>query len=410
VRYDVVIIGAGISGLACAAGLSHYAIPSVIFEARDVIGGRIRTYRPPDGGPALELGAQVIHGDHNPLRDLAKNGIPGTGSPPSQPVSRSAAAWTVLNGRVRPLAALARGGVPPWAAESRLTADGGSDVSVAAWLSEQRLAGDHLRAAAEWFRQSWAAEPAALSARGVAAARRGDCSGDGEYAFAGGYWSLAGTLAAGLDIRLGTPVRTLTWAPGQAELTTGDGTQVAARAVVITAPPPAVTGGLAIEPMPAGKAAAARALPSGDGLCAVVTLSRMADETAVVFDADGQGGFARSQAGRPEVLIVAKAGAAAAVRGADPAALVSRAFPRWKAAGISRVQTADWGRDAWSAGAFSYPAVGAGWAAPAWAAPVQRTLFFAGDATTAGALPPTVHAALGSGLRAASEIVEAWGS
>lgn len=428
-RCDVVIIGAGISGLACAAALSRHGIPAVIFEARDIIGGRIRTYRPPDGGPALEFGAQVIHGDRNPLRDLAKHGIPGADSPQSQPVSRSAAAWAVLNGRVTPLGALARGGVPPWVVESRLTADGGGqtdgqsreyghgpegddhgDVPVGAWLAEQRITGDHLLAAAEWFRQNWAAEPAALSARGVAAARRGDCSGDGEYAFGHGYLALIETLAAGRDIRLRAPVRTLTWAPGRVELTTSDGTQVAARAVVITAPPPVVAGELAITPMPERKAAAARALPSGDGLCAVVTLSHPADETAVVFDADGQGGFVRCLAGRPEVLIVAKAGAAAAVRAANLADLVSRMLPRWTAPEVIGVRMADWGRDPWSAGAFSYPMVGAGWAGPAWAAPVQRTLFFAGDATTAGSLPPTAHGALGSGLRAASEIVEAWGS
>jgi monoamine oxidase len=425
VRCDVVIIGAGISGLACAAGLSQHAISAVILEARDIIGGRIRTYRPPDGGPALELGAQVIHGDRNPLRDLAKHGICGTEFPESQPVSRSAAAWAVLNGRVTPLGALARGGVPPWDVESRLTAsdggpppggshgqerDGHGDVPVAAWLAEQGLTGDHLLAAAEWFRQNWAADPAALSARGVAAARRGDSSGDGEYAFSHGYLELIETLAAGRDIRLRSAVRTVAWSPGHAELTTSDGTRITARAVVITAPPPVVAGELAITPMPERKAAAGRALPSGDGLCAVVTLSHAADETAVVFDADGQGGFGRCLAGRPEVLIVAKAGAAAAVRAADPARLVSRMFPRWAAPHVIGVQMADWGRDPWSAGAFSYPMVGAGWAGRAWAAPVQRTLFFAGDATTAGSLPPTAHAALGSGLRAASDIVEAWGS
>jgi monoamine oxidase len=224
-----------------------------------------------------------------------------------------------------------------------------------------------------------------------------------------GYLALIETLAAGRDIRLRTPVRTLTWTPGQVEVTTGDGTRVTARAVVITAPPPVVLGELAITPMPERKAAAARALPSGDGLCAVVTLSHAVSETAVVFDADGQGGFIRCQAGRPEVLIVAKAGAAAAVRAASIAGLVGRVFPRWPAPEVTGVRIADWGRDPWSAGVFSYPLVGAGWAAPAWAAPVERTLFFAGDATTAGSLPPTAHGALGSGLRAASDIVEAWG-
>jgi monoamine oxidase len=443
VRYDVVIVGAGISGLACAAELSRNGIQPVILEARDVIGGRIRTYRPPDGGPVLELGAQVIHGDRNPLRDLVRHGIAAAPSPPSQPLPRRIAAWTVLHGRVSPLGALASGGMPPWEAERRLTADGAGradhrvsgrqedgrqeddhqgngasgsgpdddgDVPVASWLAAQRLTGDHMLAAAEWFRQNWAAEPADLSARGIACARRRDTTGDGEYAFEGGYRSLADLLAAALDIRLRTPARALTWAPGRVEVATGDGEQVTAAAAVITAPPPVAVGErLAIAALPPEKVAAAAALPSGDGLCAVATLSRPAPESAVVFDADGQGGFVRCTAGRPEVLIVAKARAAAAVRAAGLAGLVSRVFPRWPAPEVTGAQIADWGRDRWSAGVFSYPGVGAGWAGRAWAAPVQRTLFFAGEATTAGSLPPTVHGALGSGLRAAGQIVEAWG-
>jgi monoamine oxidase len=417
VRYDVVIVGAGISGLACAAELSRNGIQPVILEARDVIGGRIRTYRPPDGGPVLELGAQVIHGDRNPLRDLVRHGIAAAPSPPSQPLPRRIAAWTVLHGRVSPLGTLASGGIPPWEAERRLTADGAGagpddhgEVPVASWLAAQRITGDHMLAAAEWFRQNWAAEPADLSARGIACARRRDTTGDGEYAFEGGYRSLADLLAAALDIRLRTPARTLTWAPGRVKVATGDGEQVTAAAAVITAPPPVAVGErLAIAALPPEKVAAAAALPSGDGLCAVATLSRPAPESAVVFDADGQGGFVRCTAGRPEVLIVAKARAAAAVRAAGLAGLVSRVFPRWPAPEVTGAQIADWGRDRWSAGVFSYPGVGAGWAARTWAAPVQRTLFFAGEATTAGSLPPTVHGALGSGLRAAGQIVEAWG-
>lgn len=423
-RCDVAIVGAGISGLACASALSCHGIPSVIFEARGVIGGRVRTYRPPDGGPVLELGAQVIHGSRNPLRDLGAHAVPATGSPASHPVARDIAARAVLHGKLTPLGLLARGGVPPWTVEQRLIADGclvnsqanghgrsgQDDLPVASWLSAQPVSGDHLRAAAEWFRQNWAAEPEALSARGVATAHRGEDCGDGEFAFGHGFAALAEALAAGLDIRLRAPVRTLAWAPGQVEVGYGDGARATTRAVVITAPPPVLAGGrLDITPMPEKKVAAANALPAGDGLCVVATLRQPAPESAVVFDADGQAGFARCQAGRPEVLLVAKAGAASALRAADIAALIHRMFPRWAEAEVIDVQVADWGRDPWSAGVFSYPAVGAGWAGAAWAAPVRQTLFFAGEATMTGALPPSVHGAFYSGLRAASDVVEAWG-
>lgn len=381
-------------------------------------GGRIRTYRSAGDGAAIELGAQVIHGDRNPLRDLTGRAVPVAESPRSQAVPRTTSAWLVLHDRVTPLGGLARGGMPPWAVEYRLVADGCDgehpDVAVESWLASRQVAGDHLVAASEWFRQNWAADPAALSARGVAAARRGDDTGDGEFKYEGGYQALTQTLAAGADIRLRQPVRTVTWSPGQVEVTTEAGERATARAVVITAPPPVLAGGtLSITPMPEPKASAARALPSGDGLCAVVTLARPVPESAVVFDADGQTGFVRCTAGRPEVLIVAKASAAGAVRTAGPADQVTRLFPRLfprqSVPEIAGVRIADWGRDPWSAGVFSYPGLGVGWAGPAWAAPVERTLFFAGEATTAGSRPPTVHGALDSGLRAASEVVEAWG-
>jgi monoamine oxidase len=72
---------------------------------------------------------------------------------------------------------------------------------------------------------------------------------------------------------------------------------------------------------------------------------------------------------------------------------------------------ADWGAEPWSAGAFSYPAVGALWAGPAWAAPLSNTIFFAGEATNStnpAAGTPSVHGALQSGLRAARELLEVW--
>jgi monoamine oxidase len=435
---DVVIVGAGVSGLACAAALSARGITVEIFEARDDIGGRLASYNPPDGGPVLELGAQVIHGDRNPLRDLAASGLAGVPSPRSEPVPRDAVARVLIGGRILPFGALARGGMPPWVVEQKLTADrggtgfgggwdGGTDGgrdggggrgrggwdggTVEGWMDAQGICGVHRVAAEEWFRQNWAAEPSALSADGVAVARAGDQVGDGEYSFEGGYVSLARALAAAVPpVRLGQPVDAVTWSPGRAEVAAGRA-RVRARAVVITVPPALIDGGRpVITPMPAGQAAAARGLRAGDGLCAVAVLSRPAPESAVVFDADGRAGFVRATAGRPEVLIVAKSGAAGVVRAAGPAGLpglVARAFPWAAGTAMTSCRIADWGRDPWSGGAFSYPRPGAARAAGRWAAPVRRTLFFAGEAATAGVLPPSVHGALGSGLAAARTVMEA---
>jgi monoamine oxidase len=410
VRCDVAIIGAGISGLSCARTLASTGLRVVVIEARRSVGGRIRTYCPPDGGPSLELGAQVIHGDRNPLVSPQPFGLPVPASLRPRPVHRTATARVVLHGEVRTLAALASGGVPPWEAEERLTASACADIPVASWLTAEGLAGDQLASAAEWFSQNWAAQPHALSARGVAVARRGDQTGRGEYGFEHGYGSLTTALAADLDVRLRLAAKTLEWSPGNVKLGCGSGPEITGRAAVIAVPPPVVAAGLLrVTPMPAAKAAAASVLVPGDGCCLLAVLSRPAPESAVVFDADGRSGFVSCTAGRPEVLIVAKASAADQVRTGDPASLISRALPWSAASRITGSHLADWGRDRWSAGAFTYPRVGALWAGPAWAQPVERTLFFAGEATTAGKLPPSVHGAAGSGLLAARQVLQAWG-
>jgi monoamine oxidase len=83
--------------------------------------------------------------------------------------------------------------------------------------------------------------------------------------------------------------------------------------------------------------------------------------------------------------------------GVPPAAL---------AADLEAFRVFDWQRDPLARGAYSYVPAGAIGAPAALAAPVDETLYFAGEATN---LPDmgTVHGALESGARAAREILRA---
>jgi monoamine oxidase len=67
----------------------------------------------------------------------------------------------------------------------------------------------------------------------------------------------------------------------------------------------------------------------------------------------------------------------------------------------------DWQRDPFSRGAYSYGKVGSDGAQQALAAPIANTLFFAGEASDISGNNGTVQAALASGERAASEILNA---
>ncbi|KAG8961941.1 hypothetical protein FRC03_004805 [Tulasnella sp. 419] len=71
---DVIVIGAGISGLAAARQLCAAGRKVLILEARDRLGGRIHTYRSTDGKHNVDLGASFIHGIFgNPIARLAKD-------------------------------------------------------------------------------------------------------------------------------------------------------------------------------------------------------------------------------------------------------------------------------------------------------------------------------------------------
>ncbi|MEV5889934.1 flavin monoamine oxidase family protein [Nonomuraea fuscirosea] len=457
---DVVVIGAGVSGLAAAAKLARAGLAVEVLEARERIGGRIHT----DEDSGLELGAQVVHGDRNPIGALP-------GLPALVPLPRYAAR-VLLDGAPHPLSALRP--PPPLLEErlvagatgrpvagatgrlrtgatGRLSAGASGDVPVAQWLKEQTAGFPAaLEPAAEWFRQNWAADPEALSALGVAVARRADAVGRGEFALPGGFRTLPERLAAGLRVRLGDPVVRLTWSRGRVRVVTAAGHVADAVAAVVTVPPPIVAGGrLAINDLPVRKQAAAHELRPGDAWCALVAYPEPAPESVVVFDPEGRLGFVTATAGRREVVVMAKAGAAgrarAAWRASAPDAplagaaggagagwqdggagaawqdggagagwrdsaliqLLAGALPWTGGRAPESARVADWGADPWAGGAYTYPGVGALWAPAAWAEPMGGTLFFAGEATTGLAGPPMAHMAMAGGERAATEVIGA---
>ena len=69
--YDIIIVGAGISGLAAADNLIDSGKDVLILEARDRIGGRIWSHL--WNGVTIEEGANWIHtSDGNPITEFAE--------------------------------------------------------------------------------------------------------------------------------------------------------------------------------------------------------------------------------------------------------------------------------------------------------------------------------------------------
>lgn len=71
----IVVIGAGVSGLSCAARLLERGFDVTILEARDRIGGRIQQTTMPNGGHLIDVGANWVQGsdgDKRPIHEIAR--------------------------------------------------------------------------------------------------------------------------------------------------------------------------------------------------------------------------------------------------------------------------------------------------------------------------------------------------
>jgi monoamine oxidase len=71
---DVLVIGAGVAGLAAAGRLSQAGVNVRVLEARDRIGGRVFTAHQSGLNTAIELGAEFVHGRSPQLFDLIEAG------------------------------------------------------------------------------------------------------------------------------------------------------------------------------------------------------------------------------------------------------------------------------------------------------------------------------------------------
>src|SRR5437588_12742828 len=70
---EVLVIGAGVAGLAAASRLSQAGIRVLVLEGRDRIGGRVLTVHPSETDVAVELGAEFVHGRPPETWELIKS-------------------------------------------------------------------------------------------------------------------------------------------------------------------------------------------------------------------------------------------------------------------------------------------------------------------------------------------------
>lgn len=254
---DVVVIGAGMAGVAAAATLRSAGIDVVVLEARDRIGGRIESDL--RWGPPIELGASWVHAvEGNPLVPLAAQA--GVGLVPfdyDHAVYRDGA-----TGRPSPDAAERLG---------RLDALLGSlgarpadpALSVAAWLAERDWADDRVGAwaTASMIDQEYALGPDQLGA--YAPYEGGEWLG-GDALVAGRYVGLVDLLAEGVEVRLRTPVESVALRAGGVSVATAAGSELRASAAIIAVPLQILKDEvLRVDPLPKRVRSAQRSLVTG---------------------------------------------------------------------------------------------------------------------------------------------------
>ena len=259
---DVIVIGAGISGLTAAAKLGQSGMSVLVLEARDRIGGRILTKRDSTSGFPIELGAEFIHGMapeiFQPLQEAGKKIIEVDGRP-----------WCVSDRQLRPCNFFSQVD-----AILEMMDDSAPDESFLAFLQRCFLnptndpkleeAKQHAIGYVSGFN---AADPTLVGVHWLVQGMRAEEAIDGQRAFRplNGYADLVEIFqrqaaSAGATIRTNTVVDRVQWKPGHAEVS-GHDTQ---GSVAFTTPHVLITLPLAVLKAPIGQPGAvefSRSLP-----------------------------------------------------------------------------------------------------------------------------------------------------
>ena len=435
---NVVVIGAGVAGLAAARRLTNAGASVTVLDARDRIGGRIHTIRDERVPIPIELGAEFIHGSAPEVVEIVQQ---------SKLIACDihGGRWLGDHGKLTPLP-----GDEFWSrldrVMRRLDAKRTPDRSFQDFL-DAKPGGRSLareRALANEFVQGFhAADPSLVSERALA--EGGEPEDDAEKRqgrILDGYDRVPAALATGLsDVRLSHVVREITWEPGAVQVrATGPG----ARDATITASTAIITVPLGVLQQTDGPSAivftpdvtdtrrAANQLAMGIAGRIVLLFKEPFWESNTMKRRTGGRSLAELtmlMSHDPDIPIWWTAGPVRAntlvgwVGGLKATRTLTgghEAFERRAIAAIARVFGLqrrragilleqswfhDWHTDPYALGAYSYACVGGSTAAKRLARPVADTLFFAGEAADDEGRTGTVHGAMGTGYRAADAVL-----
>ncbi|MFL5310515.1 MAG: flavin monoamine oxidase family protein [Myxococcales bacterium] len=405
---DALVLGAGAAGLRAAAELLRKRVRVLVVEARDRVGGRVHSVEDRELGRVVELGAEFVHG---PRVELKRTNL--------ELEEMDGRQMALVDGELRDVTRQFRSMIEKLAkARGAGTAQG--------WLSTARLERVERELARSYIEGFFAAPAAFVGIEGVA-----NDQGMRTRRVVGGYDRAlrghADALRAAGALRLCLTVERVRWRKGhvavQARTVGGAGEEIEARRLIVALPVTilAASDGVRFDPPLRGKRDALVWVRTGGVVKALLRfrepfwLSR-ALRKADFFHAPGAPFPAWWRGSPREVpLLTGWAGGPAAdrLKDRDPLAgaldSVARIFGRSRReidSLVEGVRIVDWGADPFARGAYAYELAGS----PPdllerLAAPVDETLFFAGEAISLTGRGGTVDGALETGLRAAKQLL-----
>jgi monoamine oxidase len=434
----VVVIGGGIAGLAASSKLGSAGIPVLILEARDRLGGRIYTQRHPGCSAPIELGAEFIHGlppeIWEPLQDAGTKITEVDGEN-----------WCVTNHRLTPCRFFAQ-------VDSILDAmdDSTADESFQSFL-ERRFPNPTRDPKLEEARQRAlayvsgfnAADPGLVGVHWLVRGMRAEVSIQGNRAFraTNGYEDLLDIFrrqftAADVRVHLDTVVDNIRWKPGWAEVKahSAEGISTFATSQVLATLPLALLKAATVQfspPLPQDKFDSMNKMEMGAVIRIVLQFrNRFWDRIPAPEDqkttlSDMSFLFSQNEwfptwwttmpKKNPLITGWAPFRCAERLSGQSDSFVIQqslRTLAKLLGERLSNLESwlegayfHDWQSDPFSRGAYSYGKVAADGAQEVLGAPVENTLFFAGEATDTTGHNGTVHGAIASGYRAADEIL-----
>ena len=418
---DVLVLGAGIAGLAAARTLTDKGLNVIVLEARNRVGGRMWTDS--SLGLPLDLGASWIHGVRgNPITKLAKQfGVQTVATNDENDIVFNADGSEMTDAEFEEIESLFDA---IYAEVAFMQEDTDEDMSLQQAfdivIAENDLSTEELRGLSLYIQLAtsleYGADPKDLSLWEWDQ----DEEFDGEEViFPKGYNQISDGLARGLDIRLETVVETVRYGEDGVEVETSAGVFVADKAVVTL--PLGVLKQASVKfepPLPGRKQSAIDRLDMGvlnkvylkfpetfwgedietinyvgeavGEWCDWLSFVPFTGEPVLMAFHGGSKGFALEELSDDEI----RSGAMKTLR-----VMFGDDIPEPEGMLVTR-----WGKDPFALGAYSHiPPFASGDDHTALFEPVDDVLYFAGEATSRE-YPATVHGAYLTGVAAAEEI------